>query len=378
VPDGGGRLFARAPGYRAGTFDLAAMRPPDGLLRLVPFTPKALYLTVYGIGSNALRGSALDLIRDAGLNALVSDIKGDRGIVPYPSAVPLVNADGARQITTIPDLAALVRSLHDKGIYAIARIVTFKDLPLASHRPDLAVALSGGGIYHDREGLAWTDPFQPEVRSYNIAIAVEAASAGFDEIQLDYLRFPDSPQRLKFAGPTTQKDRLAAIAGFLVEARRALLPYNTYLAADIFGYVCWNLDDTGIGQRLEEIAPNVDYLSPMLYPSGFQFGIPGTRDPVAHPYQIVYQSLEKARLRLNISSKRFRPWLQAFKDYAFDRRTFDADEVMAQIKAAADFGSDGWMLWNPRNDYGGAGLVSSEEETEKAQMDFASASSSCS
>ncbi len=355
----GEKIFARAPGYRAGTFDTAEVPKSDAILRLSPFTPKALYLTVYGIGSKKLREGALALVDAGAVNALVIDIKGDRGLIPYPSALPLANADGARQMTTIPDLAGLIGSLHEKGIYAIARIVTFKDQPLATARPDLAIKLANGALYRDRERLAWTDPFQPAVRAYNIGVAIEAARAGFDEVQFDYVRFPDSPSRLRFAGPANQRGRLDAIAGFLAEARRDLTPYNVYLAVDIFGYVCWNLDDTGIGQRLEEIAPNVDYLSPMLYPSGFQFGIPGYRNPVAHSYEIVRQSLDQAHERLKISPRRFRPWLQAFKDYAFDHRLFDAAEVAAQIRAAKDFGSDGWMLWNPHNVYGGTGLAAS-------------------
>jgi hypothetical protein len=134
------------------------------------------------------------------------------------------------------------------------------------------------------------------------------------------------------------------------------VPYNVYLTVDIFGYVCWNLDDTGIGQRVVEIAPLVDYISPMLYPSGFQFGIPGYPNPVAHAQEIVRFSLDRALARTHVSPLRFRPWLQAFKDYAFDRRVFDAREVKRQVSAAEEFGSDGWMLWNPRNVYTGIGF----------------------
>lgn len=95
----------------------------------------------------------------------------------------------------------------------------------------------------------------------------------------------------------------------------------------------------------------VDYLSPMLYPSGFQFGIPGCRDPVAHPYEVVYRSLKKAQERAGLHPARLRPWLQAFRDYAFDRRLFGNGEIRAQIMAAENFGAGGWMLWNPRNVY---------------------------
>jgi hypothetical protein len=353
-------VLARAPGYRAAMATSTEFWPRGAMLRLVPFRPKALYLSFYGIGNQAIREAALKLIRDAKLNAVVIDVKGDRGLIAYRSANPLASAVGAQRIVTIPDLPALLQSLHEAGLYTIARIVVFKDDPLATARPDLAVKLQNGKLFRDRENLAWTDPTLKEVRDYNIAVAVEAARAGFDEIQFDYLRFPDAPSGIGFAKPTTEAGRLEAIATFLTEARQRLAPFNVYLAADIFGYVCWNLNDTGIGQRLEEIRPLVDYISPMLYPSGFQFGIPGYPNPVAHPYEVVRLSLERARARLGVAPVRFRPWLQAFKDYAFDRRTFAAGEVAAQIRAAADFGSDGWMLWNPRNTYGDTGLAQVE------------------
>jgi hypothetical protein len=351
---------ARAPGYRAAMLPAEAFWHGNATLGLTPFRPKALYLSFYGVGSQAIREAALKAIREARLNAVVIDIKGDRGWLAYRSFIPLAEAIGAQRIITISDLPALLQSLHQEGIYAIARIVTFKDDPLASARPDLAVRLQNGKLFRDREGLGWTDPSLAEVRDYNIGVAVEAARAGFDEIQFDYLRFPDTPGGAGFAKPTTQASRLEAIAGFLAEARGRLAPFNVYLAADIFGYVCWNLNDTGIGQRLEEIAPLVDYLSPMLYPSGFQYGIPGYPNPVAHPYEIVRLSLERAQARLGVAPVRFRPWLQAFKDYAFDRRVFDAGEVAEQVRAAGDFGSDGWMLRNPRNAYGDIALAAAD------------------
>jgi hypothetical protein len=352
----GNTVFVRAPGYRAAQYLASDLNRTGGPLFLTPFTPKALYLSVYGVGSKALRGAALDLIRKGTLNALVIDIKGDRGLVPYPSEIPLAKVNGSRAITTISDLSAFVNELHSAGIYAIARIVVFKDTPLATTRPDLAVKYANGQLFHDREGLAWTDPFQAEVRDYNIAIAVEAARAGFDEIQFDYVRFPDVSRQLRFAQPTTEASRTKAIEDFLMEARHQLAPFNVYLAVDIFGYVCWNKNDTGIGQQLEDIIKIVDYISPMLYPSCFQYGIPGYSNSVAYPYEIIHNTLENAQKRLHVSPMRFRPWLQAFKDYAFDRRAFDTEEISAQIRAAEDFGSDGWMLWNPRNSYSDIGL----------------------
>lgn len=322
---------------------------------LTPFQPKALYLSFYGIGSSKLREAALDLADKTEINAVVIDVKGDRGGVAFQSSVPLAAKIGAQNLITMRDAKALLDRLHRNHLYAVARIVVFKDDPLATAHPDLAVKRSNGAIFKDRESLAWTDPSRKEVWDYNIAIAVEAAKLGFDEIQFDYVRFPDAPG-LIFSVPNKMPNRLAAISGFLGEAHRQLAPYNVFVAADVFGYVMWNLDDTHIGQRLEELSAVVDYISPMLYPSCFQFGIPGYRIPVAHPHEIVFLSLQNARERTGIPSIRFRPWLQAFRDYAFDHRQFAGSEISAQIAAAEKFGSDGWMLWNPRNTYTAEGL----------------------
>jgi hypothetical protein len=243
-----------------------------------------------------------------------------------------------------------MKSFKEKNIYTIARIVVFKDNPLALAKPEWAIRTNGGEIWRDREGLAWVDPFRKEIWEYNIQIAIEAARMGFDEIQFDYVRFPDASAP-HFSEPNTQENRVKVVSGFLQEARNRLMPYNVFLSADIFGYVCWNLDDTHIGQKLESLILPVDYLSPMLYPSGFQYGIPGYRNPVANPYEIVYLSLKRAQERTNFPHARFRPWLQAFRDYAFDRRFFNGKEIRSQIEAAEKFGSLGWMLWNPLNKY---------------------------
>jgi hypothetical protein len=355
IPKGESKLRIRASGYRRAELVAPSLHPSPQVIRLAPFAPKALYLSFYGIGEKVLREPALNLIQDTELNSLVIDIKGDRGMIPYRSSVPLASEVGAQRIITVRDIGTLMKTLKEKGVYTIARIVVFKDNPLALAKPEWAIKVNGGDIWRDRENLAWVDPFQKGVWDYNIQIAVEAAQLGFDEIQFDYVRFPDASAP-HYSQPNTEENRVRAISGFLQEAMNRLLPYNVFLAADIFGYVCWNLNDTHIGQRLEALVPPVDYLSPMLYPSGFQYGIPGYRNPVANPHEIVYLSLKKAQERTSQPPTRFRPWLQAFRDYAFDRRVFNGKEIGEQIRAAEKFGSQGWMLWNPGNVYSSEAL----------------------
>jgi peptidoglycan/xylan/chitin deacetylase (PgdA/CDA1 family) len=356
----GSSLRARAPGYLRHDEDASAIGSALLRIELVPFTPKALYLSFFGIGSSTLREPALKLIDETELNAVVIDVKGDRGMLSFKAPVPLAAAIDAEKRTTIRDIQTQMALLKNKGIYTIARIVVFKDDPLARARNDLAVKSADGALWHDREGLAWTDPSNSEVWDYNIAIAVAAAEAGFDEIQLDYVRFPDA-SGLLFSVKETEETRVKTISQFLLRMRQSLTPYNVFLSADVFGYVCWNADDTGIGQRLEDLAPLLDYVSPMLYPSAFQFGIPGFPKPLDHPSEIVSLSLESAQRKSGLPAVRFRPWLQAFPDYAFDRRPFDSDEIRIQIDAAENFHSNGWMLWDPRNKYSGAGLIRNEK-----------------
>ena len=340
------RIGVRAIGYSREQF----AAHPEMHVALTRLHVRGLYLSFWGVGSQLLRTGVLDTVSKAHLNAVVIDIKGDRGFISHPTHSALGIVAGANRIVTIRDPVALVADLHSRGVYAIARIVVFKDDLVARIRPDLAVKTAQGKLFVDREGLAWTDPFNRTAWDYNITLAMEAAKEGFDEVQFDYVRFPDQ-KGLQFSKPNTEANRRNAITSFLAEAQKRLMPYNVFLSADNFGYICWNLDDTGIGQCFADIGPAVDYISPMLYPSSFQYGIPGLRNPLNDPYRIVFASLQRAKQRTGFSSLAFRPWLQAFNDYAFDRRKFGKRELAAQIKAAQDAGTDGGLLWDPRNRY---------------------------
>ena len=336
----------RAVGYGR----LHAPAQPEMRSALSPLKVRALYMSFWAVSSQTMRGQIYETLAKAHLNGVVVDVKGDMGLVAFRTSIPMVAKTGANRVITIADAPALVADLHKRGLYAIARIVTFKDSPLALARPDLAVRAADGSLFSDNEKLHWTDPFSRVAWDYNIRIAVEAAKAGFDEIQFDYVRFPDRPG-LRFSKETNVGNRVEAITGFLAAAQKALNPYNVFLSADNFGYVAWNEGDTGIGQVYSEVGKVVDYISPMLYPSGFKFGIPGVRNPMSDPYRIVYATLEKAKARTGFSGVVFRPWLQAFSDYAFDHRAFGKLQLREQIKAAEDAGSEGWMLWDPRNRY---------------------------
>ena len=353
-------LLVKAPG-----FERARVRPVPGPVEVMlrPHTARAAYLTYYGVGDRGIRGRVLDMLARTELNAVVIDVKGDRGWIVYRTEIPEALAAGAQGPGTLRDFDALMADLKARGVYTIARIVVFKDNVLARHRPDWAVIdTRTDAPWVDNEKLAWVDPFREEVWDYNLAIAREAVRRGFDEVQFDYVRFPTDGRlsAARYARPNTQQTRLPAVTGFLARARRELGAMGAFVAADVFGYTAFNENDTDIGQRIEELAPHLDYLSPMVYPSGYQRGIPGYRNPVEHPYEVVRESVRLIRQRSAHASVRVRPWLQDFRDYAFDRRPFGVAEIRAQMRGALDGGATGWMLWNPRNDYTGAALRQKE------------------
>lgn len=342
-------IGARAIGYERKFYK------SGGRMYLQPFQPKALYLSSFGATHGKIMGNAKEIIKNTEINALVIDIKMDRGQIAFATTNPIANKIGAQELILFKDIKKFTSDLRKEGIYSIARIVTFKDTPLITAYPQWGVRKSDGSLFKDKEGLYWIDPSQKESWDYMISIAEETAKAGFDEIQFDYVRFPDA-KGVKFSVENTQAERVKAISGFLEAARTRLTPYNVFISADIFGYVSWHNADIEIGQRVDALSPYVDYLSPMLYPSGFNAGIPGHPDPVKANYEVVKQSLDKALEKSGTSPLAYRPWLQAFRDYAFDRRIYGAKEIREQIAASEAFGSCGWILWNPRNVYSSQGL----------------------
>ncbi len=327
-----------------------------GKMYLNPLIPKALYLSSFGATNGQIMSNAKELIKNTQINALVIDIKMDRGQIAFKVNNPIATQIGAQELILFKDLPNFVKELKNEGIYTIARIVTFKDTPLVSAYPQWGVKTTEGKLFKDNEGLYWIDASIKDSWDYPISVAKEAAKSGFDEIQFDYIRFPDR-KGIKFSVENTETQRVKAIGGFLEAARKQLTPYNVFISADIFGYVSWNDGDLDIGQRVDKLSSYVDYMCPMLYPSGFHMGIPGYRNPVSANYEIIKLSLDKALEKSKGSPLAYRPWLQAFRDYAFDRRIYGNKEIGEQIKASEDFGSAGWILWNPRNVYTEAGLT---------------------
>ena len=174
-------------------------------------------------------------------------------------------------------------------------------------------------------------------------MAVEACRLGFDEVQFDYVRFP-SGRTAELAAelvPQTEDGRSEAIAGFLGTARDRLAEEGCAVSAAIFGVVMSSATDERLGQTPETIAPVVDAVSPMLYPSHYSAGWLGFADPNDHPGPVVAFALDEGVPRVPADTA-VRPWLQGFY--------YDAAQVRAQIDEAEARGA-GWIIWNASGRY---------------------------
>jgi hypothetical protein len=199
----------------------------------------------------------------------------------------------------------------------------------------------------------WTDPSQPKVQEYDIALAKKAAEAGVDEIQFDYVRFPaEGDQKdASFAFQTEhpQWHRADVIADFLKHAYAELHPKGVLLSLDVFGIMAWQrqVDLAHTGQDIVLMAKSCDVLSPMIYPSHF-FGMDGIARPGDAPEHFIGESMERFEKITAGSGVVIRPWLQAF---AWRTKTYSAKYIETQVLTAKNKGGIGFLFWNANNDY---------------------------
>ncbi|MBW3667212.1 MAG: putative glycoside hydrolase, partial [Actinobacteria bacterium] len=256
----------------------------------------------------------------------------------YDSSHPVAEEVGADYAAY--DLEPVIERAHAEGLYVIGRLVAFQDPTAAVRKPEMAVIDTATGSPFVHNDQYFLDPTDPNARQYALELAVEACSAGLDEVQFDYVRFPDRrPESVVFDGGVTQDVRTSTIRGFLTDAVEALHPLGCAVAADVFGFTTAAVDDGAIGQNWEEITAVVDVASPMVYPSHYGTGWYGFDNPNDHPGDMVRNALADGMERLSRKVV-VRPWLQDFG--------YSPDQVRAQIESAESFGL-GWMLWNARS-----------------------------
>jgi len=366
---GGPDAASRAPVQRAAApssdgatkGDGAAARPATPRIPR-PDSLRALYVNAWAAGSRSRMRDLIAIADSTEINAFVIDVKESDTYLTYDStAIALAKEIGADQRPGSKWLPALLDTLRAHRIYPIARIVVFKDRMLAQKKPELSIRSAAGGVWGDRDGKPWVNPYDRRVWDYNLAIAREALEMGFQEVQWDYVRFPDVTPAVRagmvFPG-ANGKTRWDNIRDFILYSRRELARYGAPVSADIFGVMTNVEDDMGIGQRWEEVVRAADQVHPMVYPSHYRAGYYGFSLPDANPYEVVRLALEDGVVRAGYVRApgtrvaAIEPWLQAFTaDYLHDGITYDAARLRAQIQATYDAGLKGWILWNPGSNF---------------------------
>lgn len=323
---------------------------------------KGVYLTGWTAGRENALNHFIDLANKTELNSVVIDVKDDEGRVSYKSEVPMVKEIGS-SYSMIKDIKSVLKKLKDNNIYAIARIVVFKDPILAEKRPDLAIKTTSGKIWRGRGHAPWLNPYNKDSWGYSIELAKEAEKLGFDEVQFDYIRFPADGQvsTIDYGEAGKKADKTVPINEFLATAKKEL---KIPVSADVFGIITTNIGDVEkIGQDLETISKDIDYISPMVYPSHYGSGQYGFKKPDLEPYKIVHKSLSTAKARLDKlpdNKATIRPYLQDFTATwlgSGNYKKYTAADVRTQIKAAYDSGLDQWILWSASNKYSEAAFL---------------------
>jgi hypothetical protein len=312
---------------------------------------RALYVNRFAAQSTRKMAQLLAIADSTTVNALVIDMKDEFGL-NYNSADPALQRN-AGSMGKVRDVRALVDTLRAHGLLPIARLVVFKDSVAARMNPDEVIRQANGAAWRDRQGLTWVSPYSEKIREYNLKVAEELVGLGFQEIQWDYIRFPEPykslPQQV-FPG-TNGVAKPDALADFLKQAQTRMHALGVRSTADIFGLVTTVNGALEIGQSWEKVAPVADGLLPMVYPSLYPPGSFGIARPNAEPYTVVHTAIKRAAERdakLGIGGEHVRPYLQAF---TLGKPEYGAEQVREQIRAVHDAGYKGWVLWHPGSSY---------------------------
>jgi hypothetical protein len=320
----------------------------------------------------------IDVAKRTEVNALVIDVKDDRGFVLYRSRVPLAREIGADTVAPmrVDRMRAILDTMRAHSIYPIARIVVVKDPILARKKPEWAIKrargrpLGRGEPWLDKNGKPWLDPHHRGPWQYAVDLACEAIDLGFSEVQYDYVRFPDEKRLVSEATfPLAQgRDRASVIRDQLRFMNASLAPLGVPVTADVFGLTTSEPTDMGIGQVWEKMIDAVDVILPMTYPSHYARGNYGLRNPNAAPYQVIDRALRDAKRRSAgiPNAAKVIPWYQ---DFTLRQPRYGVKEVRAQIQAGYDNGVYDWILWNPGSKYTVAALRPAEADEPGATID---------
>ena len=302
---------------------------------------KSMYLnagTISGIDSY------IEIAKSSGVNAMVVDIKD--GALAYPVEIAKEYSKTAYDtaINDFSDYQKAIKKIKDAGIYAIGRIVVFNDEHYGKdHKED---CISSTVSYR-----TWPSAYSRGAWEYNVELAkATIRDMGFNEIQFDYVRFPEDAFYMSKNSNTNfrntyDEEKAEAVQNFLFYAADQIHKEGAYLSVDVFGE-CSSEYVTSYGQYWPAISNIVDAISSMPYTDHFD------RNPVrwTNPYQTVYNWAKGAAARqTEIPTPAVaRTWITAYDTpYWNPTVVYDASKISAQAQALVDAGLDGgFITWH--------------------------------
>lgn len=317
---------------------------------LPPEQVRAVYMSSWVAGTPSIRQKLVDLIDTTEINAVVIDVKDNTGLISWNGR--------------IRDTEEFVAELHKKNIYVIARIAVFQDPLYVTKYPEQSVrSKATGGIWKDHKGVPWVDTGSKDMWNYTLEVSKEAYAKGFDEINLDYIRFPTdgklSDMVFPISGERALTDKVGIVGDFYKFITSELRKEKIPVSGDIFGIVLsTSVDIPVLGQDAHVALQTFDYVAPMVYPSHYANGAFGYTNPAQYPKEVITRAMKDAlRIADEVASStgetsssvraKLRPWYQDFDMGA----TYTKELVRAQIDAGEGLGVMSWMLWDPANKY---------------------------
>ena len=395
------QIIKNIPGsLRPNCVVLPELRPNTGTIQLSELwlleAPKMEARTIGASGKNGLYlpvnhamddqslGRYLNILERQNLNMVVIDMKDDYGRLRFTPSNPSMTNFG--RVFRPVDIDKFLKTMKDRGIFTVARIVVFKD-PEAARRSDAKYSVWDNAGNKPWEGYydtrvrklppgeehevnpalvnqilpsddpnfeiirtwydeKWVDPYSEEIWDYNASVAEELCRRGFDEIQFDYIRFPTDGLNLGDAGYRWREsgmDMDSAIMSFLRHARSRI---QKPISIDIYGANGWYRTGARTGQEVEMIAPYVDVICPMYYPSHFEQTFLAQDPPERRPFRIYFLGTHRTRI-IARGSVIVRSWAQAFfLNVSYDRKYYNTDYVRLQADGVRSAGNGGLTYWN--------------------------------
>lgn len=302
---------------------------------------KTMYLNAGTIGSI---DSYLKIAKENGVNAIVVDIKD--GALAYSSNVAkeISPTAYATAINDNSSYKSAIDKIKDAGIYAIGRIVVFNDVHYGKDHPDDCISSTASS-------RLWPSAYSRGAWYYNVELAKEAVKEmGFNEIQFDYVRFPEDAYNMSIKGNSDFKnkydeEKAESVQNFLFYATDQIHKVGAYLSVDVFGE-CSGEYVTAYGQYWPAISNIVDAISSMPYTDHFGRSV----DTWTNAYQTVYNWAKGAAARQKEipTPAVARTWITAY-DTPYWKPTviYNASKIEDQVRALYDAGLDGgFITWN--------------------------------